>query len=407
MNIKMPYDPYSSTPMDFNEEDRLRKSIFVSIVSYKDLNSLNTLIFLLENSKRPQNIFISLVVTDFQASSQQWVKDIILFCDKNKHNIKLNVVDLQKNTTYGKLKKIADSEYNKQDYYMSISSGSAFDPHWDDILIKQYSSMQNIYNEKLILTGDPRKFLLHDEVVEDFVFFTNHKTKVSMQREEYDGCRIPVSGYNNFFNEKNMNDDASVENFGRENTEHLIQRYEINEYQDFLSKHGFVKFNHRKFIKNEYVALSYGLDCNFIFCDAKQYFKNKIYHESLVDENQFNFYSFINLIKYDFSIISFRFIPIYKLFEHSIFDVKNNFMDLYDEQEYKNSDGLDLINRLIYQDIISDNRLNILLSVDWEHKQLKLRDLTISDPLIETINLLISLYNFSVYENSLHWNKKC
>ena len=84
-----------------------------------------------------------------------------------KDNISINIVECVKQTTIGELKKIADSQYNKEDYYMSVSSRSEFDPHWDEILIKQYDMIQLNITDPVVITADPRKFLYHDEVVDN------------------------------------------------------------------------------------------------------------------------------------------------------------------------------------------------------------------------------------------------
>jgi len=81
--------------------------------------------------------------------------------------------------------------------------------------------------------------------------------------------------------------------------------------------------------------------------------------------------------------------------------------NLYDEEEYKNCEGLYLIDRNMKKYLNSNNKLNELLSVDWAEKKFKVRETLMANPIINAINIFISLYNFSTYENSLHWNKKC
>jgi len=408
MNIKKRYDPYTNTMLDVDKEDRERKSIFVSIVSYKDPNIVSTVDSLFLNAKKPENIFVSIAVTEIQPEQNPWIVELIARSQVNK-NIRLNSININKSLTFGKLKKVADSEYNREDYYLSISSRSEFDPHWDDILIKQYDTINNILDTNLIITAEPRGYLPHDDIVKGFVYYTNHKTKVSMQREEYDGSRIPISGYNEFISRNNIYTDGSIADQGSDLNDFLIQKEKVKSCEKFLSDYNIVEFNNRKFTKDEYIALASGVSHKFMFCEAKQYFKFNSSNVTLLDEIQFNFYSFINLVRNEVSILSLRFIPIYYLYKDgsSIVGPEYSPANLYDEEEYKNCEGLYLIDRNMKKYLNSNNKLNELLSVDWSEKKFKVRETLMANPIISAINIFISLYNFSTYENSLHWNKKC
>jgi hypothetical protein len=408
MNIKKKYDPYTNTSLDINKEDRLMKSIFVSIVCYKDSNIIETMESLFANAKRPENIFVSVSVTEIQYEDSPWVSNLVSY-SKNNRNIRINFVNLDKNTTFGKLKKIADSEYNKEDYYMSVSSRCQFDPYWDDILIKQYETLSLALNQNIILTAEPRKYLPHEDIVKGFVYYTNHKTGKSLQREEYDGARIPTSGYNEFVSNASIDVDGSIMDSNVNGDDFLIEKNNIKNNEYFLEKHGIVEFNSRKFIKDEYVAITSGISSRFIFSDAKFYLKNNSSDISLLDEIQFNFYSFINFVKSDSATICLRFTPVYYLYQDGSSVVLPEYSpaNLYTEEEYKNSDGTYLIDRYLNKYVYKDNNLKTILSVDWDEKKFKPRENIMTHPIISAINLFISLYNFSTYENSLHWNKKC
>jgi hypothetical protein len=408
MNIKKKYDPYTNTILDIDNDSRIMKSIFVSIVSYKDPNIIETLDSLFSNCKNSKNIFVSVAVTEMQHGSIPWVSDLISYV-KNISNVRLNIVNLDKDTTFGKLKKLADSEYNKEDYYLSISSRTQFDPHWDDILIKQYETISASIDQDVVLTADPRRYLPHEDIVKGFVYYTNHKTKKSLQREEYDGARIPISGYNEFISESNLDADGSIVEIDLDGNDFLIQKNNIKVNEDFLKKYGVLEFNSRKFIKDEYIAIASGISSRFIFSDAKLYLKNNSCEISILDEIQFNFYSFINFIKGNVAVLSVRFTPIYYLYQDGSSVVLPEYSpaNLYSDDEYKNSDGAYLIDRYVRKYVLENDTLKNLLSVDWNEKKFKIKDSTITHPVINAINIFISLYNFSTYENSLHWNKKC
>lgn len=409
MNIITKYEPYSGTLFGDKEEDRSRKSIFVSIVCYRDDNIFSTILSLLNNAKRPENIFISVALAEFQADSHGWVINFINFCDERKNNIKLSIVDCNKNTTFGQLKKLADSQYNKEDYYLSVAPRSEFDPYWDDIVIKQYQDLNNNFDNDVVITVDPRKYLPHDEVVDGFVYFTNHKVKTSMQREEYDGSRVPVSGYTEFTTTNNIEFDGSNTILNYDQHIFLSEKNEVEVNNNFLLENKFVKFSSRKFTKNEYLAVALGFCSRFVFTEAKKYFKYNSSNDSLVDQIQFDFYSFINFIRNKVSLVSIRFTPVYYLYEDGSTIVKpeKTPKTLYDDEEYKNSDGAQLIYRLLENYVYRDNIFNTLLSIDWQEKVFKQRSLFVKDSFVDSVNSFISLYNFSTYENSLHWNKKC
>jgi hypothetical protein len=409
MNLLTRYEPYSRKIFNSNDEQINAKSIFVSIFCYRDKNIINTINSLFANAKRPSNIFLSICVAEFRPYSQEWINDLEQISSIMKDNVSINIVECVKQTTIGELKKIADSQYNKEDYYMSVSSRSEFDPHWDEILIKQYDMIQLNITDPVVITADPRKFLYHDEVVDNFVYFTNHNTKISMQREEYDGSRIPFCGYNYFVNDDNIHSDSSYEMAGESLYENMFEKNQVEQSEEYLSVNGFPKFVNRKFTKDEYIALATGYSSKFVFCEAKIYLKNNQCSKVLIDENHLNIYSLINLIKNNCILLSIRSIPVYELFSSASPEIypEKTPSDIYSIEEYNHSEGQDLINRLLDKNVYSSNTFNNILHIDWENKIFKKRTSIIKNNFVDTINFFISFYNFSTYENSLHWNKKC
>lgn len=409
MNKLTRFEPYEKTIFNVNSHELSRKSIFISIVSYRDPYVLGTIKSMIRNAKNPDNLFISVVISEVDSESPEWVSECISFYKENRRNISLELVNASKSTLYGELKRKADSNYNKQDYYLSVSPRSQFDPHWDSLLIKQYNDLKSLFEEDFIFTADTRRFLPHDEVVKGFVYYTNHKTKQSMQREEYDGARIPMSGFNEFTNTSNSSMDLSYSIQGTSMFDFLNEKESVKQAQIFLKKYGVPIFSSRKFVKDEYVALSYGISDKFIFSDAKQYLRVNSSDKTLIDINQFNYYSFINFIKSNFLILSLRFTPVYQLYQDNsglIFPEKN-IIDLYTDEEYKNSDGGAELGRMTESHVFNNDRMLYLLSIDWRELKFKEKVETESHPVVNSINSLISLYNFSTYENTLHWNKKC
>jgi hypothetical protein len=409
MNILTKYEPYSGKIFNSDDEHVSIKSIFVSIVSYRDKSIINTINSLFANAKRPSNIFLSICATEFRAYGEEWINELELIRSNMKNNITLNVVECNNKTTIGELKKIADSEYNKENYYMSISPRSEFDPHWDEILIKQYDMIQSNITDPVVITVDPRRYLYHDDVVEGFVYFTNHKTRVSMQREDYDGARVPSSGYNYFVNDSNIESDSSFEGIGENLYENMFEKNQVEQDEEYLSFNGFPKFSSRKFTKDEYISVATGYSSKFVFSNAKVFLKNNKSNKVLIDDNHLNLFSLINLLKSNCFLLSIRSVPVYQLFSSASPEIppEKTPYDLYDAEEYKHSEGNDLINRLLQDSVYTSDVLNNILSIDWEKKIFKKRTNLIKNNFLDSINFFISFYNFSTYENSLHWNKKC
>jgi hypothetical protein len=402
MNNKKRFDSYSNTFLNYDEIERFTKSIFISIVSYNDENILRTINSIMLNSKRPENIFIGLAVVDYQESH---IKTLLEISEKNRN---LNIYIINERTTYGYLKHKADSFYNKEDYYMSVSSCSEFDPYWDDILIKQYDAFETItYPQPLLITGEPRGWLPHDNVVEGYVYFTNHRTNASMQREVNDSSYLPISGYH-----ENIKKEHLESNFSSSMSEYDISRYitELSECSEFLKENGFVKFSKRKFLDDEFVARSLGLSCNFIFTKAKNYIKINTLNNNLIDEEDFNFNSMINLLNNDYLILSTRYIPLYHLYDNKeVFSYKRKRIS----EEYTPDEKLNMrsyiLDRVKNFEFLGDDKklyYSVIFSTDWYAREFKLRKSHIRTSLETLINLSVSMYNFSMNENSLHWNKR-
>lgn len=399
MNKIKPFDGYSNTVVDKYPDERIQKSIFVSIVSYRDENVINTIKSLFLNAKRPENIYVSLVVSAI-GNHESWSLNL------DREFAGLGTVYIKKfecsdKHRIGELRSIADSSYNREDYYMIVNSSSEFDPHWDDILIKQYSTISKFASQSdFLFTADPRGYLPHDEVVDGYVYFTNHKTRISFQREEYDGSYIPTSGFSPF-----VSDPSEFSN----ESEHLST---FSNNMKFLQTFGFPKFSNRKFVKNEVLATPTGLSSKFIFCSAKNYFKANKIKNYIIDEEDFNFISFINLINSGFTLLTPRWLPIYNLYwEGNTFDVKKSPKDFYDESSLLESSSYIEINKIIGKIVDDENYekrkyIDDMLCIDWEIGKFKIRDKFIRDSICEFANLSVISYNFSTGENSLHWNRR-
>jgi hypothetical protein len=409
MNKKKRFDSYSRTNLDLDESSRLQKSIFVSIVSYGDDNVIRTINSLMLNAKRPENIFIGVTVVH---NNEGWI-ETLLNLHKNMKN-SLNVTYISNDSediTYGKLKKYSDLYYNKEDYYLSISSASEFDPFWDDILIKQHQSFSYIVPNNLIFTAFPRGWLPHDEVIPGYVYFTNHMTNMSMQRELHDSAHIPFCGYHDFISEKEI-----VSVIADSETSHSLRSdiREIDECEKFLLQNGFPKFHKRKFVDDEFASRSFGLSSYFIFGLAKEYFKNNVTEDYLIDEEDFDFHTFINLLNNECQVFSLRYLPIYHLYSDKKFlsPKRKKISEIYSSEDMLEKqlklrkNIIEKTNKIyLLMEPKQKDFFNYILAVDWEDKKFKVRKTKILNSIDSLINLCISMYNFSLNENSLHWNR--
>lgn len=414
MNKIKTFENYSNTLFDREPDIRNQRSIFVSIVSYRDSNILNTVMSLFENAKRPSNIYVSVVISSIQNHENQWSnEDTIKELLGRYGTVKIKTVSAEENYSLGYLRSIADSSYNKEMYYMSVSSATEFDPHWDDILIKSYDSVFELSkNTNFVFTSIPRFFIRHDDVVDGYVFYTNHKTKISMQRTEKDSSKIPVVGYSDFIDVQDMSNSifARSDLESAKYLEQLVKQQRSN--LDFLKKNGYPTMGYRDFFDNEAIALSHGFSSKFVFGDAKTILKNNPGKKEMITESQNDFMSMLNFIDSGVTLYSLRWTPCYYLpdYSPSLSPERKNPEEMIKEDSIKN-EGDNLIknkvkNMLQSEDLEKRELFNMLCGIDWDTLDFKLSRQSLNSTVCSGVNTFISLYNFSRNENSLHWNKR-
>ena len=69
MNKLTRFEPYEKTIFNVNSHELSRKSIFVSIVSYRDPYVLETIKSMIRNAKNPDNLFISVIISEVDSES--------------------------------------------------------------------------------------------------------------------------------------------------------------------------------------------------------------------------------------------------------------------------------------------------------------------------------------------------
>lgn len=414
MNKVKPFENYSNTIFDKVPEERNSKTIFVSIVSYRDSNIIDTVRSLFENAKRPANIYVSVAIASIFNHEHSWSgeDEFKSLVGTNEH-INVKRVEVSDGFSLGYLRSIADSSYNKETFYMSVSSSSEFDPNWDDILIKSYDSVFELAkNTNFIFTCMPRHFIRHDDVIDGYVFYTNHKTKISMQREERDSSKIPTVGYSDFINMEDLYNPFAQRKEAKtaKYIEHLLSIQ--NQGRDFLKENGFPAMTYRDFFDNEVISISFGYSSQFVFGGAKTILKSNPAKKELITEEQNNFMSMLNFIDSEIMMYSLRWTPVYYMPDHSISlsEKRKSPMEMIKEKSQLEP-GKKIIDEKVESIINSDNLekreiFSSLCGIDWESKDFKLSRQSMNSTICNSINTFVSLYNFSVNENSLHWNKR-
>jgi hypothetical protein len=425
MNIVTKYEKYSNPLLDDPDYANWRdkQTIFVVIHSFRDSLIVETINNLFSNAKEPMRIFVSAAISLYPSEDGEIAKQLKSI-DENKlyPNTEIELVrshggpdiDSDKHNVwkFGALRKIAEKKYNNQDFYMIVDSSSNFDPHWDDILIKEWQTVSTLFNSnKFAFTCFPRKFMYNDFIIDGYSYYTNHKNKFSGQRQDYDGCTIPVSSFTEITSPQDYI-DSSLGLMVNEEIEEMIK--ESNENSLFLNKHQFPKFHKRKFLENEFIAESRGFSNKFAFAKAKEYLKANPAHNDICYEHDDNMWSCMNLLENEFSILSLRWIPIYEiLYLETLGEIKNTIEHSVLKNKKEDMEkSHEMIRKRIYINSHDDDPnkvffFNNYFNIDWEKSLIKEnKEHKYINPIIKAINSIISLYNFSVVENTLHWNKR-
>lgn len=124
-----------------------QKSLFVSIANYKDPETIFTVKNLLEKASGELKIRICVFSQiDLQDNSFDELDDI-----PEVHHVR---IDFRKARGVCWARKICQSYYGGEDYYMQIDSHILFEDNWDKILIKDHEDALK-YGRKAIITAYP------------------------------------------------------------------------------------------------------------------------------------------------------------------------------------------------------------------------------------------------------------
>lgn len=122
-------------------------SIFISIVSYRDTELINTINDLINKSSDPDNLHFGIVIQDFEENIPDF---------SNIQNCLVIKMEPKDAKGVGYARSLAMGLYDKQDYYFQLDSHMRFVEDWDKLLIDQLDKAKTLENnERVIISSYP------------------------------------------------------------------------------------------------------------------------------------------------------------------------------------------------------------------------------------------------------------
>lgn len=421
MNKLTRYEPFTNSFVDSEalQKERASQSIFVSIVCYEDENIFETLESLYNNALIPERLYVSVVFAS-RAHLVSSLPDLpyypnlqptLAYVDKAS-GVSSDSTELNSNyNTYGKLKNLANKKFNGETFYMTVGSSTRFDPNWEDILLKYYQSISKVTGSKIVLTAFPRAFLNHEQVVEGFNYYMNHKQQVALQREAYDGATVPHTGFPDGYGSFEAID--ALEGV-QENEQFKKFFFEFSEQQNFLEERGYPRLFGKKFNRGEVIHMATGVSHDFLFGKAREVLKINPSSENTLDIHAENMLGSLRFFKEGYVAYTLRWTPVYKLYDKpwmlntsNTKSILDDFSSHLTEEQLNHFEIINLINELKSSDDEDLKfRFNTFFGIDWESNIYKIKTHHLYDALSALINTMTTAYDFSINENSLHWNKR-
>lgn len=164
-----------------------KKSIFISIASYRDKNCNSTIKSIYDNAKYPEYIYIGIC-------QQNKNTDIDCLHDINNKNIRIIRIDYKdaKGPVYARY--LASTLCEDEEYYLQIDSHTIFIKNWDIICIKSIENLKKI-SDKPILSHYPRDYPDKDIENKDKFYVTYIKYLKFIKNKDfkiiqYEGARF-------------------------------------------------------------------------------------------------------------------------------------------------------------------------------------------------------------------------
>ena len=122
--------------------------IFVQIASYRDPQLIPTIKNMLENTKNPQNLVLSIAR---QFNPEDGIDDLSEF--ENDERFKILNIDYKESKGVCWARYLTQQQYNGEEYTLQIDSHMRFEKDWDETLINMITDLQEKGYPKPLLTG--------------------------------------------------------------------------------------------------------------------------------------------------------------------------------------------------------------------------------------------------------------
>ena len=134
-----------------NEKREKEDTVYVCIVSYRDPDLKNTIKNCLDNAKKPESIFFSVLsqAEDNEHPDLSFVPDSQIRYLRRHHSESRGPQWARAMATEGQM-------YQK--YFLQVDSHSRFKPNWDELIIKNFESASEFWGNRIIITNYPDHF---------------------------------------------------------------------------------------------------------------------------------------------------------------------------------------------------------------------------------------------------------
>ncbi len=170
-----------------------RRTIFISIASYRDNLCPITIEEIYKHADHPERIFIGLYQQN-SSMEKDCVNTLPPSILKYKDNIRVIRVKHTKALGPQSARYICASMYKGEDMFMQIDSHMRCIPHWDTIMLQQYEECCQVHPEarrKVIISAYPLEFdVTKDHITNEYKSLTTAMCKATFN---HDGMIQPIS----------------------------------------------------------------------------------------------------------------------------------------------------------------------------------------------------------------------
>ena len=139
--------------------DYSKKTIFVSIASYRDFYCSRTLESMYQNAKYPENLYAGICIQNKEGDEDCVLPENLTQYSKNVATIRMKNYEA-KGPTWARY--LCTTLFNDQDYFFQIDSHTLFEQDWDIILMSMIDEIkQNTESTDVVLSHYPPNYQEH------------------------------------------------------------------------------------------------------------------------------------------------------------------------------------------------------------------------------------------------------